>query len=72
MVGQIAKRDDSSQQWYEQADFEWKPGKEAIESWVDKFEQYLHDTPHRYYGKIRSENLHRISRIATYPCVWRE
>ncbi|NJM71967.1 MAG: type III-B CRISPR-associated protein Cas10/Cmr2 [Scytonema sp. RU_4_4] len=58
VVGQIAKRDDSSLKWYEQAGFEWEPGEKAIESWVDKFEQYLHDTPHRYYGKIRSEKIH--------------
>ncbi|MBD2429963.1 MULTISPECIES: type III-B CRISPR-associated protein Cas10/Cmr2 [Fischerella] len=57
-VGQIAKRDNSSKKWYEKAGFAWEPGEDAVESWVDKFEQYLHDTPHKYYGKIRSENLH--------------
>lgn len=58
VVGQIAKRDDASRKWYDQAGFEWESGEKAIESWVDKFEQYLHDTPHRYYGKIRSEKIH--------------
>ncbi|MBW4434109.1 MAG: type III-B CRISPR-associated protein Cas10/Cmr2 [Pelatocladus maniniholoensis HA4357-MV3] len=58
LVGQIAKRDNANRKWYEQSGFDWEPGKDAVESWVDKFEQHLHDTPHRYYGKIRSENLH--------------
>ncbi|WP_414582551.1 type III-B CRISPR-associated protein Cas10/Cmr2 [Scytonema sp. PCC 10023] len=58
VIGQIAKRDDSSQQWYEQAGFEWEPGEKAIDSWVNKFERFLYETPHKYYGKIRSENLH--------------
>lgn len=58
LVGQIAKRDNSSQKWYEETALVWQPGEDAIESWVNKFEQFLHDTPHKYYGKIRSENLH--------------
>ena len=58
LVGQIAKRDNSSKNWYEQSGLTWKPGEEALESWVNKFEQFLYETPHKYYGKIRSENLH--------------
>ncbi|MBX9256497.1 type III-B CRISPR-associated protein Cas10/Cmr2 [Desmonostoc muscorum CCALA 125] len=58
-VGQIAKRDNSSTKWYEQTGFDWQPGsKAAIETWVNKFENFLYNTPHKYYGKIRSENLH--------------
>jgi len=53
LVGQIAKRDDSLQQWYDLSDFTWNYGsKEAIESWVNKFAQHLYKTPQRYYGKI--------------------
>ncbi|MEI2583519.1 type III-B CRISPR-associated protein Cas10/Cmr2 [Scytonema sp. PRP1] len=58
VVGQIAKRDDSFVKWYEQAGFEWEPGEKGIDSWVNKFERFLYETPHKYYGKIRSENLH--------------
>ncbi|MBD2137686.1 type III-B CRISPR-associated protein Cas10/Cmr2 [Anabaena sp. FACHB-1237] len=59
LVGQITKRDNSNQQWYEETGLTWQPGsKEAVESWVNKFEQFLYETPHKYYGKIRSENLH--------------
>ncbi len=58
-VGQIAKRESSDRQWYEQTGLAWEPGDETVlDSWVNKFEQFLHDTPQRYYGKIRSENLH--------------
>ena len=46
LVGQIAKRDNSSQKWYEKTGLTWQPGEDAIESWVNKFEQFLHDTPH--------------------------
>jgi CRISPR-associated protein Cmr2 len=59
LVGQIAKRDNSSKKWYKQAGFEWEPSEEALETWVKKFEDFLYETPHKYYGKIRSENLHR-------------
>ncbi|MDF5715026.1 MAG: type III-B CRISPR-associated protein Cas10/Cmr2 [Rhizonema sp. NSF051] len=31
---------------------EWEPG--AVESWVSKFKQFLHDNPHRYYENTRS------------------
>ncbi|MEH1850839.1 MAG: type III-B CRISPR-associated protein Cas10/Cmr2 [Nostoc sp.] len=60
LVGQIAKRDNSSTKWYENTGFKWQyGGKEAVESWVQKFEDFLDTTLHRYYDKIRSENLHR-------------
>ncbi|MEH2355032.1 MAG: type III-B CRISPR-associated protein Cas10/Cmr2 [Nostoc sp.] len=58
LVGQIAKRDNSSKKWYKQAGFDWQAGEAAIETWVNKFENFLYNTPHKYYGKIRSENLH--------------
>lgn len=57
LVGQVAKRDNSSKTWYEQSGFDWQPGEGAIETWVNRFEKFLHNTPHRYYGKIRSENI---------------
>ncbi|BAZ51318.1 hypothetical protein NIES4103_39670 [Nostoc sp. NIES-4103] len=59
LVGQIAKRDNSSQKWYKQLGLDWQPGNEAIISWVQKFEDYLDTTLHKYYSKIRSENIHR-------------
>jgi CRISPR-associated protein Cmr2 len=58
LVGQIAKRDNSCKKWYKQAGFEWEPSEETLETWVKKFEDFLYETPHKYYGKIRSENLH--------------
>ncbi len=59
LVGQIAKRDNSSRKWYEETGLVWQPGSEkAVESWVNKFEQFLYETPHKYYGKVHSENLH--------------
>ncbi|AHJ29724.1 type III-B CRISPR-associated protein Cas10/Cmr2 [Nodularia spumigena CS-584] len=57
IVGQIAKKDHNSRKWYDQAGFDWEPGDE-IETWVNKFEFFLHQTPHKYYGKIRSEKIH--------------
>ncbi len=60
IVGQIAKKEQkyhNSKNWYEQAGFNWEPGDE-IETWVNKFEFFLHQTPHKYYGKIRSEKIH--------------
>ncbi|WP_442948011.1 type III-B CRISPR-associated protein Cas10/Cmr2 [Nostoc sp.] len=59
LVGQIAKRDNSSTKWYIQSGFNWEAGEKSIESWVQKFEDFLDTTLHRYYDKIRSENLHR-------------
>ncbi|MFB2772282.1 type III-B CRISPR-associated protein Cas10/Cmr2 [Pelatocladus sp. BLCC-F211] len=60
LIGQIAKRDNGSKKWYAELACVWEPGEKAIESWVDKFEKFLLETktPHRYYGKIRSENIH--------------
>jgi CRISPR-associated protein Cmr2 len=55
LVGQIAKRD-SSQEWYQNSGLDWQPG-EAFYSWVNKFEQFVHETPQKYYGKVKSINL---------------
>ncbi|MEH1783219.1 MAG: type III-B CRISPR-associated protein Cas10/Cmr2 [Nostoc sp.] len=53
LVGQIAKRDNSSTKWYENTGFKWQPGgKEAVESWVHKFERFLYKTPNKYYSNI--------------------
>ena len=49
LVGQKAKREDSSERWYRETGFEWEPG--AVESWVYKFEQFLDKNSHRYYDK---------------------
>jgi CRISPR-associated protein Cmr2 len=58
LVGQIAKRDKSSTKWYEQAGFNWQPGnKEAIESWVHKFERFLYKTPSKYFDKININDV---------------
>ncbi|WP_066426865.1 type III-B CRISPR-associated protein Cas10/Cmr2 [Anabaena sp. 4-3] len=59
LVGQISKREKTSQSWYYDAGFSWTPGsQEAVETWVNKFEAFQHTTPHRYYGKVRAENIH--------------
>jgi CRISPR-associated protein Cmr2 len=62
LVGQIAKVD-IYRDWYTNAGFTWNPGgKEAIETWVNKFEdsfqKFSHKTPHKYYSKVRSKNIH--------------
>lgn len=58
LVGQISK-DDRLRNWYDKAGFTWKPGKNAIVSWVNKFARFLKEQqkPHNYYRKIRSENI---------------
>ncbi|MBD2435563.1 type III-B CRISPR-associated protein Cas10/Cmr2 [Nostoc sp. FACHB-110] len=58
LVGQISKRDNSSTEWYKKSGFIWQSEYNAIESWVNKFEDFLYETPHKYYGKVRSENIH--------------
>ncbi|MEA5565763.1 type III-B CRISPR-associated protein Cas10/Cmr2 [Anabaena sp. UHCC 0399] len=58
LVGQIAKRDNSSTEWYKKSGFTWQSEDNAIESWVNKFEDFLYEIPHKYYGKVRSENIH--------------
>lgn len=58
LVGQIAKRENSSTEWYKKSGFTWQSEDNSIESWVNKFEDFLYETPHKYYGKVRSENIH--------------
>lgn len=60
LVGEKAKMDNTTSQWYySQEGLTWNPGtKEALESWFTKFENFLYEIPHKYYSKIRSENLH--------------
>ncbi|MGH8000185.1 MAG: type III-B CRISPR-associated protein Cas10/Cmr2 [Brasilonema sp.] len=41
IVGQIAKQDDSSKVWYDNAGFDWQPKQIYIPSWVQKFEKFL-------------------------------
>ncbi|BAY39456.1 hypothetical protein NIES2111_38320 [Nostoc sp. NIES-2111] len=61
LVGQISKSD-KLRNWYDKAGFTWELGENAIVSWVSKFADFLYATPHKYYGKIRSENIqpHRV------------
>ncbi|MFN6519182.1 MAG: type III-B CRISPR-associated protein Cas10/Cmr2 [Nostoc sp. CreGUA01] len=58
LVGQRAKRDNSSTQWYQQTGFDWESGSEAaIETWVNKFERFLHKRPHKYFDKININHV---------------
>ena len=57
LVGQIAKRDNSSKNWYERSALTWKAGEEAIESWVYKFEKFVYKTANKYYGKINVDEM---------------
>ncbi|MDZ7960981.1 MAG: type III-B CRISPR-associated protein Cas10/Cmr2 [Aulosira sp. DedQUE10] len=64
LVGQIAKRDKSSTKWYEQAGFEWQSGgKEAVESWVHKFERFLYKEPTKYFDKININNVKEAQNV---------
>ncbi|MBF2016946.1 MAG: type III-B CRISPR-associated protein Cas10/Cmr2 [Rivularia sp. T60_A2020_040] len=58
IVGQISKRDDTSQDWYNQAGFAWKPDEVDfyIPSWVEKFEVFLNDNQElkdKYYNPCK-------------------
>jgi CRISPR-associated protein Cmr2 len=56
IVGQIAKRDDTSKDWYERLDLRWPPNKtnKIIETWVSKYDQFLKDQrlTEQYFGGI--------------------
>lgn len=59
LVGQIAKRDDDQQRWYDKTDLSWKPDKQSIPSWVSKFEDYLEKNPELkklYYTNCQSSD----------------
>ncbi|MGV0026857.1 type III-B CRISPR-associated protein Cas10/Cmr2 [Phormidesmis priestleyi] len=50
LVGQIAKREKASQNWYDKTGLEWQPG--TLQSWVQRFEEFLNDNPQlsqKYY-----------------------
>ncbi|MGA9380464.1 MAG: type III-B CRISPR-associated protein Cas10/Cmr2 [Phormidium sp.] len=52
-VSELAK-DGKLPSWYE---LDWQPG--AVDSWVNKFKQFLHKNPHRYYENIRDLDIKR-------------
>ena len=59
LVGQIAKRDDTSKHWYEKAGFDWQDGQIYIPSWVQKFEEFLRENNQlsdQYYRHHESIN----------------
>lgn len=43
LIGQKAKREDISGNWFQKAGFNWNPG--TVESWVQRFENFLTDNP---------------------------
>jgi CRISPR-associated protein Cmr2 len=51
LVGQIAKRDDVSGNWYQKLGLQWQPNEE-IETWVRKYEKFLnnHNFADRYFN----------------------
>ncbi|MBW4614418.1 MAG: type III-B CRISPR-associated protein Cas10/Cmr2 [Desmonostoc vinosum HA7617-LM4] len=55
LVGNIAKRSNISNNWYYYRKFTWQPGEKIyIESWVEKFENYLKENQleNLYYGDL--------------------
>ena len=59
LVGQITKRDDARQGWYDKTGLTWKPDKQSIPSWVSKFEGYLDKNPDLkklYYSNCQSSD----------------
>ncbi|MBD2364641.1 type III-B CRISPR-associated protein Cas10/Cmr2 [Anabaena minutissima FACHB-250] len=59
LVGQIAKRDEDRQNWYDKTGLTWKPDKQSIPSWVSKFEDYLKnnlDLKNCYYANCKSSH----------------
>lgn len=44
LVGQITKRD-GSQEWYKKGGFDWKPDKNNIDNWVDRFTDFIVKDP---------------------------
>ncbi|OYE00524.1 type III-B CRISPR-associated protein Cas10/Cmr2 [Nostoc sp. 'Peltigera membranacea cyanobiont' 232] len=74
IVGQISKRDDSSQDWYYQAGFDWKPNQIYIPSWVKKFEDFLveNELDNQYYNGVKypeeARSLIEIGNASTPNC----
>ncbi|MEB3294675.1 MAG: type III-B CRISPR-associated protein Cas10/Cmr2 [Synechococcales bacterium] len=59
IMGQIAKRDDTSQAWYQGLQSRWNPNPKA-ESWVQRFLRYLQRHPEvRYYRKNLEDYLEK-------------
>ncbi|AFY43424.1 type III-B CRISPR-associated protein Cas10/Cmr2 [Nostoc sp. PCC 7107] len=59
LVGEIAKRE-SSHDWYDKANLEWRPFDIWIPSWVNKFEDFLNkdknqQLANRYYGNVNEK-----------------
>jgi CRISPR-associated protein Cmr2 len=55
IMGQITKRDDASQHWYQNSGLKWKPNHKA-ESWVKRFEDYLEAHPTSPYYTTNLED----------------
>jgi CRISPR-associated protein Cmr2 len=55
LVGQIAKRDDTSQDWYKGLNLAWQPN-QKINTWVSKYEQFLKDQnlTEQYFGEVKT------------------
>jgi len=53
LVSELAK-EGKLPSWYK---LDWEPG--AVESWVNKFKQFLYKNPHRYYENIRDLEIQR-------------
>lgn len=59
IVGQISKRENTSQNWYFQAGFKWQPQQIYIPSWVSKFEHFLDrenrkELKNQYYNECKN------------------
>lgn len=64
IIGQITKRDDASQRWYQKLQTRWNPNPKA-ESWVKRFESYLETHPTSpYYTKNLEDYLQRNPNVA--------
>ena len=67
LIGQIAKRElngTNFPRWWTGLGIQWDSvadggnlRTDTTESWVKKFEQFLHQYPHRYYEKVRAERI---------------
>lgn len=60
LVGNIAKRSNLSNDWYYYRRFTWQPGEKIyIESWIEKFENYLekNELKNLYYGNLQKSEV---------------
>jgi CRISPR-associated protein Cmr2 len=55
LVGQIAKRDDTYQDWYKKLNLPWQPN-QKINTWVSKYEQFLKDQnlTEQYFDEVKT------------------